>query len=57
MNEFQSLSINKNTQSFSRNLSQYSPYQGCLLHGKSIPYRNSPTEYTVILVGSIPQVF
>ena len=35
MNE--SLSINKNIQSGSRNLLQYSPYRGCLLHGKSIP--------------------
>ena len=35
MNE--SLSINKNIQSGSRNLLQCSPYRGCLLHGKIIP--------------------
>ena len=34
MNE--SLSINKNIQSSSRNLPQSSPYQGWLLHGKNI---------------------
>ena len=32
-----SLSINKNIQSGSKNLPQCSPYQGCLLQGKSIP--------------------
>ena len=30
-------SINKNIQSGSRNLPQCSPYQRCLLRGKSIP--------------------
>ena len=34
MNE--SLSINTNIQSGSRNLPQFSPYRGCLLHRKSI---------------------
>ena len=34
MNE--SLSINKNSQSRSRNLPQCSPYRECLLRGKSI---------------------
>ena len=43
MNE--SLSINKNIQSGFRNLPQCSPY------------RHSPTEHKVILVGSILQVF
>ena len=35
MNE--SLSINKNVQTGSRNLPQCSPFRGFLLHGKSIP--------------------
>ena len=35
MNE--SLSINIDIQSGSRNLLKCSPYRGCLLHGKSIP--------------------
>ena len=33
----ESLSINQNIQSGSRNLPQYSPHRGCLLHGKIIP--------------------
>ena len=36
MNE--SLSINKNIQSGSKNLPQCYPYLGCLLHGKSFLY-------------------
>ena len=53
MNE--SLSINKNVQTGSRNLPQCSAFRGFLLHGKSIAV--SPWPAMVILVGSILQVF
>ena len=55
MNE--SLSINNNIQSGSRNVPQFSPYRGCLLHGKSIPVLPWPNGTLVTLVGSILQVF
>ena len=40
----ESLSINKNIQSSSRNLPQCSPYWGYLLHGKSLPVPPCPNE-------------